>query len=170
MGACDYRTRLIVALVAPPTPSPQTTLSLYSILHQIVLSLARPDPPSANAIIAYFTDSLLPAFDALPDSSKAGASTTASTSDEPVSPRSTIEEGLFDVIWQLDQEIDNGLLAFLIASSDALARSSWTMSIDKNSKDLAAEHKAEEERKVQGRAALVTLLKGLNVSLSPTCR
>lgn len=74
------------------------------------------------------------------------------------------------MIWQLDQEIDNGLLSFLTASSDALARSSSTMSIDKNSKDLAAEHKAEEERKVQGRAALVTLLKGLNVSPSLTCR
>lgn len=141
----------------------ESSLILYSVLHHLLLSLLRPNSPAVSAVITYLTDSLIPAIDAIsPPLTAEGA---ASDEDDTL-PRRKIQDALLDVIWQLEQEVENGLLSYLLPTS-VVASATGKIEEDESiraEQDAARLAAAETANIAAGRATVVALLKGLNVS------
>jgi hypothetical protein len=88
------RTDTLVQLASASSVAPNSTLAFYSALHTLVSSLLLPAPshPPLPTLAQFFVESLVPALVA------AG------------SPSETLADVLVDVVWQVDQQIDAGVV------------------------------------------------------------
>lgn len=156
-------TAALVELTDGRVVSPQATLALYSSLHNIVLALLKPNAPATSQVIDYLAESLIPALDNVTPVLSATSLVVAVEEANLISRRELLEDGLFDIIWQLDQEVENGLVTFVATGAPVSSSSAPEQTETASASQDKPQDKRFEEARKTGRTALVALLKGLNV-------
>lgn len=125
-----HSTEQLVTLVTIAPASSPAPLALYSAIHSLLFPLVSSTPPSVSLVASYFSDSLFPALRA--------------AKDAVTDPAERVADVIIDVVWQIDQEIENGMLQYRTAAStlaEADAPSGEEMDVDgaAGSKDAAGD-------------------------------
>ena len=147
----------------------QDSLQLSGGLYSLVLQLGREDGPVPAELANFLATKLNSAVEA--DQSR--PSTSDGTSQDGLEGKEVLEDVLIDVVWQVNQDLDNGLLEHLIPTPAPTAEpaptESDTMEVDgaangavKSEADLAKERAARlagvQSRLAQFTAALIVSL------------
>lgn len=83
-----------------------TTLALYSALHTLIFSVLQSS--SSTPVANYLVESLFPALAAQPSGSETG-----------VGAASLVANIIIDVVWQIDQGLEIGVVKYFNAANDA---------------------------------------------------
>ncbi|KAI5476268.1 Tho2 protein [Pseudohyphozyma bogoriensis] len=101
----DDLTTALVELASSAATSHAPSIPLYSAIRALLFTLADPAPDVAR-LAAYLSTSLIPALQLASSTSPPG---TSKHSDSP----KLLADVIIDVMWQIDQELDSGVLKYL---------------------------------------------------------
>jgi hypothetical protein len=152
------RCTTIAGLVNTPTTDLQSSLQLSSGLYSVALQLGREDGPAPAQLANFLATKLVPAL----ESDQSRPSTSDGTSQDGSEGKQVLEDGLIDVVWQVHQDLDNGLLEHLIPTSvptsEAPPAEGEAMEVDgaNKSEEEVAKERAARVAAVQTRLAQFT--------------
>lgn len=152
------RSTTIASLIKSDSALLQDSISVSTAFYALLSSLTKDNGPSPSSLAEFIHSTLIPAL-SLTDESPS----TSTGSDAALAlAKEAIEDHLIDTVWQLDQDIDNGLLDHTnptppAAVADASAGTGMEVdsAVEKIEAEVAAAH--AKDRAARSLAAQVRL-------------